>query len=205
MVTEHLPRSDLLIPKGKTVTLQWGNLSDTILIKSWMLMQTINKCFLIWGTEQNISQPPQYYYQKHITSISTLKTSDKPKTTGLPISTRTRPRNTERTWGANPDQRKAAEAWRENTACDPGLDPEPGKQTIIRQLIWEHGHELVMDREAWRAAVHGVAKSQTRLCNWTERIWELEQADRVGPWTSAGNMHVRWLGIFPALHACKRL
>ena len=31
--------------------------------------------------------------------------------------------------------------------------------------------ETVLDREAWRAAAHGVAKSQTRLSDWTELNW----------------------------------
>ena len=34
--------------------------------------------------------------------------------------------------------------------------------------------ELVMDREAWRAAVHGVTKIRTRLSDWTELNWELK-------------------------------
>ena len=37
--------------------------------------------------------------------------------------------------------------------------------------------ELVMDREAWRAAVHGVTKSWTQLRNWTELI-----LSRCGSW-----------------------
>ena len=35
--------------------------------------------------------------------------------------------------------------------------------------------ELVMGREAWRAVVHGVAKSRTRLSDWTELNWKYEK------------------------------
>ena len=35
--------------------------------------------------------------------------------------------------------------------------------------------ELVMDREAWRAAVYGVGKSRTQLSNWTEQSHTIEK------------------------------
>ena len=46
--------------------------------------------------------------------------------------------------------------------------------------------ELVMDREAWRTAIHGVAKSQPRLSDWTELKWITPM--RAWPLNSSGSV-----------------
>ena len=43
--------------------------------------------------------------------------------------------------------------------------------SMIQQMLAIWSLELVMDREAWRAAIHGVTKSWTRLSDWSDLIW----------------------------------
>ena len=47
----------------------------------------------------------------------------------------------------------------------------PDSITDLMHMSSSEVWELVMDREAWRAAVHGVVKNRTRLSDWTELNW----------------------------------
>ena len=76
--------------------------------------------------------------------------------------------------------------WQQKIRCLDGITNSMGMSFSILR-------ELVMDREAWRAAIHEITKSRTQLRDWTELNLSLLQGIFPTQESNQGLLHCRWI------------
>ena len=116
--------------------------------------------------------------------------------------------NTLATWCKELTHLKRSWCW--ERLCAGGEGDDRGWDCWMASLIqwiwvWVTQEELVLDREAWRSAVHGVTKSQTWLSNWTEQIhasWSIcSRTSETPGWVGWGVLP-GWLVYSPSPTSC---
>ena len=86
--------------------------------------------------------------------------------------------------------------WERLKAGGEGVDRGwDGWMASLTQWTWVWASKLVMVREAWHAAVHGVTKSQTRLSGWTEQCFK-EQKILILIMSSLPPLHHPWIVLY---------